>query len=128
MVTRLDDNAVFVSTGFYHRGVNGENLYGPFATKEDAEARFQAVKAEVDGFNGRIFSRFAQNDTVTHKKSGGVYIVEELPTNCRIEATGEPAYAYRGTDGILWVRSALEFEDGRFELLPKEVTLPDVSE
>lgn len=31
----------------------------------------------------------------------------------------EEMITYRGTDGQLWVRSALEFHDGRYEKLPK---------
>lgn len=48
---------------------------------------------------------------------GGTYIVLHA---CRIEATGEWCYAYRGQDGSIWVRPVAEIEDpNRFEKLIK---------
>lgn len=54
-----------------------------------------------------------------HHRNGGVYEIVGLPTVYRLESTGEPAYAYREVDGTtVWVRSAREMEDGRYERLP----------
>lgn len=46
-------------------------------------------------------------DLLRHYK-GGVYTII---TSCKIEATGEVSYAYRGTDGEVWVRPKKEVED-----------------
>jgi len=59
--------------------------------------------------------KFRINDVVEHIKSGGMYVVAGLPTEYVIEATREPAYAYRMADGRICVRCQSEFEDGRFE-------------
>ncbi|BDD79574.1 hypothetical protein [Burkholderia phage FLC9] len=58
--------------------------------------------------------KFVINDVVEHVKSGGMYVVAGLPTEYVIEATREPAYAYRMKDGRICVRCQSEFEDGRF--------------
>jgi hypothetical protein len=59
--------------------------------------------------------KFMINDVVEHIKSGGIYVVAGLPTEYVIEATREPAYAYRMKDGRVCIRCQSEFEDGRFE-------------
>ncbi len=59
-------------------------------------------------------AKFDSESRVRHVKTGGEYWIEEVPERCRLESTGEPAYAYRGEDGILWVRSQVQMEDGRF--------------
>lgn len=53
---------------------------------------------------------FKPLDVVTHHK-GGRYVILML---CKIEATGEPAYAYKGEDGQVWIRPVDEMDDGRF--------------
>ena len=62
--------------------------------------------------------KFYYFDLVQHVKSGGHYCIVGLPDTHRIEATNEPAYAYKGKDGIVWHRSQKEMEDGRFQLIP----------
>lgn len=58
-----------------------------------------------------------------HVKSGTDYLIAG---ECRLEATGEPAYLYKRMDGIiLWARDKEEFLDGRFEKLPD---VPNTSE
>jgi hypothetical protein len=59
-------------------------------------------------------TKFVVNDVVEHLKSGGLYVVAGLPTEYVIEATREPAYAYRMKDGRICIRCQSEFEDGRF--------------
>jgi hypothetical protein len=59
--------------------------------------------------------KFGINDVVEHVKSGGHYVIAGLPNEYVIEATREPAYAYRMADGRVCVRCQSEFEDGRFE-------------
>jgi hypothetical protein len=58
---------------------------------------------------------FVQGDRVRHVKSGGVYLILQIPDKLRIESTGEPAYLYAAQD-LQWVRSQREMEDGRFVL------------
>lgn len=67
-----------------------------------------------------VNDRFQRHDSVTHLKSGIVYMIVLGPCNgITIEATGEPAYLYQRfwtvDDARLWVRSAAKMEDGRFE-------------
>jgi hypothetical protein len=59
---------------------------------------------------------FGRGDVVTHQK-GGHYTIVGTPDTYVIEETGEPAYAYQGKDGRIWVRSQTKMEDGRFQLL-----------
>lgn len=59
--------------------------------------------------------RFPVGTYLRHVK-GGLYRVVGTPERCRIEKTGEPAYAYLGEDGDIWVRPQGETEDGRFEV------------
>jgi len=57
---------------------------------------------------------FRAGDELEHRK-GGRYVIVATPEQCRIEASAEPAYAYLAkADGLLWVRSQREMEDGRF--------------
>jgi hypothetical protein len=66
-------------------------------------------------------SKFQRHDLVTHVKSGEDYMVVLGPHDgVTLESTGEPAYMYqrffwRVEGKELWVRSAKEMEDGRFE-------------
>jgi hypothetical protein len=57
-----------------------------------------------------------------HKKRGTTYTEigrGELQTMDAGGLTnGEPMVIYRGSDGKLWVRDVVEFEDGRFEFVP----------
>jgi hypothetical protein len=58
--------------------------------------------------------------TWRHRKRGSVYpLVEEarLQTDGATLSDMEPMRVYRAADGSLWVRSAAEFHDGRFEEL-----------
>lgn len=58
---------------------------------------------------------FGKSALIKHVKTGNSYIIMSVPQFCRIESTGEPAYAYQGADGLLWVRSQREMEEpGRF--------------
>lgn len=62
--------------------------------------------------------KFSLGQRVRHVKTGRVYRIVDLPSRCRIEATGAPAYSYclvGGADITLWVRPQSEMEDGRFE-------------
>lgn len=59
---------------------------------------------------------FNKYSMIRHKESGEYYHVMLLPTECRIEKTDSPAYAYRSiTTSLVWVRPSDEMEDGRFE-------------
>lgn len=61
--------------------------------------------------------KFGINWNVRHLKTGGIYKIKGLPANYRIEATGEPAYAYLDEEeDKVWVRPQAEMEDGRFEV------------
>ena len=63
--------------------------------------------------------RFALHDILSHRK-GGIYQVIGTPDIYRLEATREPAYAYREMpDGVVWVRAQSEMEDGRFERIAR---------
>jgi hypothetical protein len=66
----------------------------------------------------RIVAKFHVGDQVTHIKTGHGYRIEVEPSQCFIESTGEPAYAYRSADGLLWIRGQIQMEDGRFKLSP----------
>lgn len=65
--------------------------------------------------------KYAIRQVIIHKK-GDSYVVTGLPGEYRIEATGEPAYAYRklGPDGrtpvgCKWIRAQSVMEDeGRY--------------
>jgi hypothetical protein len=73
--------------------------------------------------------KFLHLSLVRHVNTGGIYRVIGLPAEGYvIEATHEPAYLYRAvvkgvgdrwildvTKPTVWVRSAQEMEDGRFE-------------
>ena len=64
--------------------------------------------------------KFQRHDSVIHVKTGHVYMILLSPcSGLRLEASGEPAYLYQRfgecEDRSLWVRSAIEMEDGRFE-------------
>lgn len=59
--------------------------------------------------------KFGMDSEVQHQK-GGLYTIVGLPTEIIIEETGEPAYAYQGSDGRVWIRSQTKMEDGRFRL------------
>ncbi len=61
------------------------------------------------------------DDVLLHRKTGRRYRILIAADLCRLEGSGEPAYAYRlddaasGGDFTVWVRAAREMEDGRFE-------------
>lgn len=64
--------------------------------------------------------KFLRHDSVTHVKTGTVYMIVLGPCNgLTIESTGEPAYMYQKfwerLDRRLWIRPATSMEDGRFE-------------
>ena len=65
--------------------------------------------------------KFSPDDVLVHRKTGRRYRILLGADVCRLEATGEPAYAYRLDDALargdvtVWVRVAHEMEDGRFE-------------
>lgn len=59
--------------------------------------------------------KFKRLSRVIHVESGGIYSIVFTPDMCRLEATGAPAYAYIGTNNLIWVREAKEMEDGRFK-------------
>lgn len=81
----------------------------------------EIVRSVSEGFRKRladIMSRQASTAAgvirrrFRHKKTGGVYsFIAEVV----IEATLDPAVAYQGNDGTIWVRPRDEFFDGRFE-------------
>lgn len=57
-------------------------------------------------------------DTYRHKTRGTFYTVEgvaELQSSSHPVEEGALLVVYRGEDGKLWARRALEFYDGRFE-------------
>ena len=66
--------------------------------------------------------RFKTGDVLRHLKTDRRYQVLLGPDVCCIEADRAPAYAYRlemdaaAADPTVWIRSALEMEDGRFVL------------
>lgn len=58
---------------------------------------------------------FGSFDSVTHLKTGGVYVICGLPSEYVIETTSEPAYVYYKEGGQKkYVRSQAKMEDGRF--------------
>lgn len=69
--------------------------------------------------------QFRRKQLVRHVKTGAVYRIVHTPsTPCVLEANTAFAYAYklvhtkegdRMPGACLWVRSAFEMEDGRFE-------------
>lgn len=67
-------------------------------------------------------SSFGQGDVVIHVRSERVYrILLDPRCGLTLEGTNEPAYAYVTTETnkqkVVWVRSAAEFDDGRFKML-----------
>jgi hypothetical protein len=65
---------------------------------------------------------FMINDGIRHVKTGDIYYVIGTPDTFRIESTNEPAYVYQKTRlSAAWVRSQSEMEDGRFQLVDKEI-------
>lgn len=50
-----------------------------------------------------------------HKKTGHLYKIVALGVQ---EDTREPVVCYQGMDGMMWVRPAAKFFDGRFEVEP----------
>lgn len=53
-----------------------------------------------------------QKELYRHNKTGGVY---EVICNANMESTGELMVVYRNTaTGERWVRTATQFNDGRF--------------
>ena len=64
---------------------------------------------------------FRVGEVLVHRKTGRRYRVLIAADLCRLESSGEPAYAYRLDDApasgdfTVWVRRADEMEDGRFE-------------
>ena len=76
-----------------------------------------AAKKASDGFTpGR--PKFVVGDLVEHLNSEHLYRIIGTPENYRLEADGNPAYAYQLEGSrdpvVIWVRSAEEMEDGRF--------------
>lgn len=84
------------------------------------------VKASAPA-TAALATTFRRKQLVRHIKTGGLYRIVHTPATCRLEASNEPAYAYkavevatsRGTivdirDAPLWVRGQAEMEDGRF--------------
>lgn len=62
--------------------------------------------------------KFHTGQRVVHMRSTCTYEIIGTPDRYRLEATGEPAYAYTsGKDQDIWVRSQTEMEDGRFEAI-----------
>lgn len=63
---------------------------------------------------------FRRHDVVRHVKTQGLYIILATPEyGITLERGAEPAYLYQSlliseTERV-WVRSAVEMEDGRFE-------------
>lgn len=65
--------------------------------------------------------KFQRGQFIIHRNND-FYVVTGLPDEYRIEATGEPAYAYRKLDsdgvtpiGVKWIRAQSIMEDeGRF--------------
>lgn len=67
--------------------------------------------------------KFCLGEKVQHAKSGGTYIVVELPDGAVLESTWEPAYGYvhvTQPDAAKIFRSQKEMEDGRFVSLDSE--------
>jgi len=63
--------------------------------------------------------KFKNGDIVKHVKTGGKYWIVGTPDVYVIEATGEPAYAYRQVElsdkPQIWVRAqAIMEEEGKF--------------
>ena len=63
-------------------------------------------------------AKFRIEDLVKHKNGTTYEIILTPQCGLRIEASFLPAYAYKNADGTgpLWVRPAIEMEDGRFTL------------
>ena len=62
-----------------------------------------------------LSGRFKPNSTIRHLKTGGLYRVVCL---ARIEANLQAAYTYESLQTHdFWIRSQIEMEDGRFELM-----------
>lgn len=70
-----------------------------------------------------VVAPFARASVVRHIKSDTLYVIVLCPNLVKLEATAQPAYGYRALQadgspsGTLWVRSQVEMEDGRFELV-----------
>ena len=66
--------------------------------------------------------KFQAGDVLQHLKTQRFYTILLASDVCRLEASAEPAYAYRlkdfdpANDATVWVRAAAEMEDGRFVL------------
>lgn len=56
---------------------------------------------------------FAPGQIVRHR-SGNTY---KILFRCTIERDLSDCYAYRSTEGQVWIRPAIEMEDGRFTLV-----------
>lgn len=69
--------------------------------------------------------KFHVGSRVLHVRSGKEYLIMEGPARLRIEDGAVPAYMYRPywftEDGTIWVRPAMEMEDGRFRLVQEPV-------
>ena len=63
--------------------------------------------------------KFPLKARVLHIKTGRIYEIVGSPEEFRLEAHNAPAYAYKGDDGLVWVRNQAEMEDGRFAEIPR---------
>lgn len=59
-------------------------------------------------------NKFKKDTELRHLK-GGTYVIVEEPNFRRLSDSNQPFYEYRSLkDGIVWIRSKSEMEDGRF--------------